>query len=137
MLIESNVSTSQANTVREIIKIPLLSATKSDMMVRISEIEILPEYLDEYNSILKEEASASVKKEPGVLAIFPMSQKETPTQVRIIEIYDDKAAYQAHLQTPHFQHYKATTLKMVKTLKLIDMNSLDTDTMTEIFKKLK
>ena len=136
-LIESNVSTSQANTVREIIKIPLLPATKSDMMVRISEIEISPEYLDEYNSILKEEASASVKKEPGVLAIFPMSQKETPTQVRIIEIYDDKAAYQAHLQTPHFQHYKATTLKMVKTLKLIDMNSLDTDRMTEIFKKLK
>jgi alkylhydroperoxidase/carboxymuconolactone decarboxylase family protein YurZ/quinol monooxygenase YgiN len=136
-LIATIVSPSQANTVREIIKIPLLPITKSDMMVRISEIEILPEYLDEYNSILKEEASASVKIEPGVLAIFPMSQKETPTQIRIIEIYGDQMAYQSHLRTPHFQHYKATTLKMVKTLKLIDMKSLDTYIMPEIFKKLK
>jgi 4-carboxymuconolactone decarboxylase len=136
-LIETNVSASQANTVRKALGKPLLPIAKADMMIRISEIEIFPEYMDEYNSILKEESSASVKIEPGVLAIFPMIQKETPTQVRIIEIYADKATYQAHLLTPHFQHYKTTTLKMVKTLKLIDMKGLDIETMGEIFKKLK
>ena len=104
-------------------------------MVRISEIEILPEYLKDYNTILKEEASVSVKLEPGVIAIFPMYQKESPTQIRIIEMYADKATYQSHLKTPHFQHYKTTTLKMVKSLKLIDMESLDKETMLEIFKK--
>lgn len=136
-LIEANVNITQANTVRKIINKPLVSVVKSDMMVRISEIEILPEYLDEYNSILKEEASASVKIEKGVIAIFPMSQKENPTQIRIIEIYADETAYQSHLQTPHFQHYKTSTLKMVKTLKLVDMKSLDSEAMLEIFKKLK
>jgi 4-carboxymuconolactone decarboxylase len=94
-------------------------------------------FFNEYKAILKEEASASMEIEPGVIAIFPMFQPENPTQVRIIEIYANKMAYQSHLQTLHFLHYKTTTLKMVKTLKLIDMNSLDNETMLKIFKKLK
>jgi len=110
---------------------------EASMMVRISEIEILPEHLTEYNAILKEEAAASIAKEPGVVAIFPMSIKDQPSQIRIIEIYADSASYQSHLKTPHFQHYKTTTLSMVKSLKLVDMNSLDKQTMLEIFKKLK
>ena len=66
------------------------------MFIRIAEIEILPEYLKEYNAILKEEAAASVKAEPGVIAIFPMYLQENPNQIRILEIYANKAAYQAH-----------------------------------------
>ena len=136
-LIEKKINITQANTIRKIISQPEVPVLKNDMMVRISEIEILPGYLEEYNAILKEEASASVKIEPGVIAIFPMFQKENPTQIRIIEIYADKASYESHLQTPHFQNYKTNTLKMVKELKLIDMNTLDNETILGIFKKLK
>lgn len=135
--IEKHVSRTQANSLRNVLSIPTTAIVQEDMMVRISEIEIIPEYLEQYNAILKEEASASVKLEQGVIAIFPMFQKETPTQIRIIEIYANKAAYQSHLTTPHFQHYKTSTLKMVKALKLVDMVSLDKQTMQEIFKKLK
>lgn len=106
------------------------------MLIRIAEIEIDPNYLDEYLAILKEESAASVKLESGVIAIFPMIQKERPTEIRILEIYADQEAYEAHLQTPHFMHYKAATSHMVKSLKLMDMNALDTQTMPEIFKKL-
>lgn len=107
------------------------------LFIRIAEIEILPEYLKEYNAILKDEAAASVKAEPGVIAIFPMYLQENPNQIRILEIYANKAAYQAHLQAPYFQHYKTTTLKMVKTLKLVEMRSIDKDSMGELFKKMK
>ncbi|GIV29825.1 MAG: hypothetical protein KatS3mg028_0896 [Bacteroidia bacterium] len=107
------------------------------MMIRISEIEIEPEYLDEYLSILKEESKASVELEPGVISIYPMYQKENPTEIRILEIYADRKAYESHLETPHFKHYKTTTLKMVKSLKLIDMNAIDGETMPMIFKKIK
>lgn len=113
------------------------SAQQQEIMVRISEIEINPAYLEEYKAILQEEAAASVKKEPGVISIFPMLQKENPTQVRILEMYASKAAYEQHLKTPHFQKYKTTTLKMVKSLKLIDMEALDGATMPLIFKKMK
>lgn len=109
----------------------------SDMLVRISEIEIIPDYLEAYNAILKEEASASVKIESGVIAIFPMSIKEQPNQIRIVEIYANKQAYLAHLETPHFKHYKTATLKMVKSLKLMDMDALDHKTMRSIFSKMK
>lgn len=113
-----------------------MSAQKKEMMVRISEIEIHPEYLSEYKSILKEESSASVKLESGVLAIFPMYQKNDSTQIRILEIYNDNNAYQSHLKTPHFQKYKTTTIKMVKSLKLLDMNTIDPESMEMLFKKM-
>jgi len=106
------------------------------MMTRISEIEIHPQYLEEYKTILKQESAASVKLEKGFVAIFPMFQKENPTQVRILEIYKDKTAYQSHLKTSHFLEYKSSTLHMVKSLKLVDMDVLDWETASRIFKKL-
>ena len=66
-----------------------------------------------------------------------MYQKENPTRIRILEIYASKAAYEQHLKTPHFQKYKTTTLKMVKSLNLADMEVIDEKTMPLIFKKLK
>jgi quinol monooxygenase YgiN len=115
----------------------VVSAQKTNMMIRISEIEIDSNYLHEYNTILKEESRASVELEPGVISIFPMFQKENPTQVRILEIYASREAYEAHLKTPHFQEYKTTTLRMVKSLRLIDMEAIDVETMPSVFRKLK
>ena len=108
-----------------------------DMMIRIAELEIDSNYLDEYISILKKEAAESVKLEAGVLCIYPMFEKENPTKIRLLEIYADESAYQAHLQTPHFKYYKTTTLNMVKSLNLIDMEAIDKETMSKIFSKLK
>ncbi|SMP19279.1 Quinol monooxygenase YgiN [Muriicola jejuensis] len=108
-----------------------------EMMVRLAVIEIHQEFLDEYLAILKEEAEASVRSEPGVLCIFPMYEREDPTQIRLLEIYADSSAYQAHLQSPHFKHYKSATLHMVKTLQLIDMEAIDEKSMPLIFAKIK
>jgi len=112
-------------------------AQNNKMMIRVSEIEIDSNYLEEYKTILKEESRASVRLEPGVISIFPMYQKENPTQVRILEIYANREAYDLHLKTAHFQTYKTTTLKMVKSLKLTDMEAIDAETMPNIFRKLK
>lgn len=134
-LIEQFIGQTQANILRKAIGMPETPDQESSLMVRISEIEILSDYLDEYKAILQEESVASVTKEPGVIAIFPMAMKAEPTQIRIVEIYATKAAYESHVKTPHFQQYKTSTLKMVKTLKLVDMNTLDEATMQAIFKK--
>lgn len=113
----------------------VVNAQKKEMLIRISEIEIVPEYLSAYNAILKKEADASVKLEKGVIAIFPMYQKEDSTQFRILEIYADTASYQAHLKTAHFLEYKTSTVKMVKSLKLVDMTALSPEYLPAIFKK--
>ncbi|MDW3651922.1 MAG: putative quinol monooxygenase [Bacteroidia bacterium] len=108
----------------------------SNMMIRIAELEIDASSLDNYLAILKEEAEASVRLEPGVICIYPMFEKENPTEIRLLEIYVNKDAYEAHLLTPHFKKYKSSTLEMVKSLNLIDMKALDQETMTQIFRKL-
>jgi quinol monooxygenase YgiN len=113
------------------------SGSRQGMMVRISEIQIDPARLDEYNAILKEEAEASVRLEPGVISIFPMYQRENPTEVRILEIYASRAAYESHIKSPHFEKYKTTTLPMVKSLKLVDMALIDPATMPQIFAKMQ
>jgi alkylhydroperoxidase/carboxymuconolactone decarboxylase family protein YurZ/quinol monooxygenase YgiN len=135
-LIETHINTTQANVLRKLLSQPIIPVIEPDMMVRIAEIEVFPEFLEDYTAILKEEAAASVNIEQGVIAIFPMCQKENPTQIRLVEIYASHDAYEAHLKTPHFLHYKTSTLSMIKSLKLIDMKSLDTETMSLIFKKL-
>ena len=112
-------------------------AQQNEMMIRISEIQIHPNYLAEYTAILKEEAEASVRLEPGVLSIFPIYEKEHPTEIRILEIYASRDAYESHLKTPHFERYKTTTLEMVESLKLVDMEAIDPETMTRIFGKMR
>ncbi len=113
-----------------------LSAQTNELMIRIAELEIDSSYLAEYNNILKEESRVSLQLEPGVIAIFPVYQKQDPTQIRILEVYANRESYESHLKTPHFLKYKSSTLKMVKSLKLVEMNSIDPEGMKEIFHKL-
>tara|TARA_R110000751_G_scaffold221898_1_gene324273 strand:+ start:43 stop:474 length:432 start_codon:yes stop_codon:yes gene_type:complete len=112
-------------------------ADQGKMMVRIAELEIGTDYLDEYLEILKEESEASLRLEAGVICIYPMFQKQNPTQIRLLEIYANKEAYESHLKTPHFEKYKTTTAEMVKDLKLIDMEAIDPESMSMVFKKYK
>ena len=88
-------------------------------IVRIAELEIDPEQLDAYKLALKEEIETSIRVEPGVLTLYAVSLKEHPEQIRLFETYRDLAAYEAHLQSPHFKTYKGRTQQMVKLLRLV------------------
>lgn len=89
-------------------------------MVRLSKITVDPVRLEEYNALLKEEIEASMRLEPGVLALYAVAEKEHPNRITILEIYADETAYKSHIGTPHFQKYKQGTLDMVQSLELID-----------------
>ena len=104
-------------------------------LVRIAEIEVYPEWLEAYLAAAWTVGAESVAKEPGVICIFPMQQKETPNVIRIVEIYRDDAAYKAHLETPHFRAYKEGTPHMIKSLALVPMAPLDPAGMKLIFQK--
>lgn len=104
-------------------------------MVRIAEIDVEPRYLNEYLAILKTEAAASVRLEPGVICIFPMAEQAEPTRIRLLEIYANREAYEAHLQSPHFLEYKSSTLSMIRSLRLVDMSMLDASAIPAVFKK--
>jgi quinol monooxygenase YgiN len=93
-------------------------------LVRLAELEIDPTQVEAYKAALKEEISASIAAEPGVLNLYAVSVKEHPAQIRIFEVYADQATYEAHLQTPHFKKYKSGTQGMVKSLKLTETDPI-------------
>ena len=106
-----------------------------NMIVRLAEIEVYPEHLQEYLKFAGEVDRLSVEREPGVVGLFPMQSAEDSTHIRILEIYASEEAYQSHIKTEHFQKYKQGTLHMVKSLKLPTMQPLDPETMNLIFSK--
>ena len=108
-----------------------------NMIVRIAEIEVYPQYLEEYLTFANEVDRLSMEREPGVICLFPMQSAEDSCQIRILEIYASEEAYQQHLKTDHFLKYKQGTLHMVKSLKLPVMKPLDPETMKLIFNKIK
>ena len=114
---------------------PSAETTAKNMIVRIAEIEVFPQYLEEYLAFANEVDRLSIEREPGVICLFPMQSAEDSCQIRILEIYASEEAYQQHLKTPHFLKYKQGTLHMVKDLKLPTMKPLDPETMKLIFKK--
>ena len=71
--------------------------------------------------MLTEEIEASVALEAGVLSLNAVSIKGSPHKIRILEVYANQAAYEAHLQTPHFLKYKNATAGMVTSLTLVDV----------------
>jgi quinol monooxygenase YgiN len=113
---------------------PAMSA--APLMLRIAEIEVDPRHRDDYLAILRTEAGASVEREPGVVAILPLVEQERPTQVRILEVYADRAAYEAHLASPHFLHYKSATAHMVTSLRLVEMTAVDPAILGRVLRKL-
>lgn len=136
-VIEKAAGRTQANILRKAIGEPEKPILQPDMMIRIAEIEIVPEYLEQYNAILRDQSTKSLQVEPGVISIFPMYQKDKPTVLKLVEIYASKDAYDSHIKSEHFQFYKTTTLKMVKSLKLVEMGSINPGAMQLIFEKLK
>ena len=95
-----------------------------ESIVRISRIEVDPAQLPEYLALVTECGRESMAKEAGVYMMYSMQEKAHPERISILEIYADRAAYEHHIQTPHFQKYKKRTLKMVKQLDLLDQNPL-------------
>ncbi|MFD1001266.1 putative quinol monooxygenase [Ohtaekwangia kribbensis] len=95
-------------------------AQPQKQLVRLAIIEVDSTQLDRYNDFLREEIEASIQKEPGVITLYGVAEKENPERVTLFETYADSAQYKAHLTTPHFQKYKQGTLQMVKHLELIE-----------------
>ena len=96
--------------------------------VRIAKIVIDSTQLENYRAALKEHARAAVGKEPGVITMYAVYDKEQPTNVTVFEMYADVAAYQSHIHTTHFLKYKSVVKDMVRSLVLTDVEPIALET---------
>ena len=99
---------------------PVLAGETQGPYVRIAEREVDPALWESFTAATKEVGETSIREEAGCLVLYAVSEKENPGRVRVFEIYRDADAYKAHIQTPHFQKFRATTDNMVKSRRLID-----------------
>lgn len=97
----------------------------ADGIVRLSKIEVYPQFLDEYMKYAVEVGEISLRTEPGILTMYAVSEKENPCMVTILETYASREAYEKHIASEHFQKYKQGTLHMVKSLVLSDQMPLN------------
>ncbi len=93
---------------------------KATPFVRVADIEVDPEQREAFISAVKEEMDEAVRLEPGVLAIYAVAEKDVPCRLRFFEVYADEAAFNAHLESPHFRKYRMTTEPMVRSRTLIE-----------------
>ena len=96
-------------------------AQEKNQMVRLAKIKVDPSQLERYNAALKEQMTTAVRVEPGVLTYYAVADKNDPSNITILEIYADTAAYNLHVATPHFKKYKETVKDMVNSLELVDV----------------
>ena len=97
----------------------------ADGVVRLSKIEVYPQYFDEYMKYAAEVGEISLRTEPGVLTMYAVSEKKNTCMVTILETYASQEAYKSHIASEHFQKYKQGTLHMVKSLELSDQTPLN------------
>jgi quinol monooxygenase YgiN len=83
-----------------------VSEAREGQFVIVAEFEVKAEGLERFLELATVDASQSVAKEPGCHQ-FDVTVDRAENRVLLYEVYDDQAAFDAHLQTPHLAAFRA------------------------------
>ena len=88
---------------------PTAEHAAQNMIVRIAEIEVYPQYLQEYLAFANEVDRLSIEREPGVICLYPMQSAEDSCQIRIDpSLPEVQAGHAPHGERPQTAHHEAT-----------------------------
>ena len=87
--------------------------------VIIAEFEVKPDQLEQFLELARTDASHSVEREPGCRQFDVCRDPADPSVFFLYELYDDDAAIQAHLQTPHYLRMNQATAAWVDSKKVL------------------
>lgn len=94
-----------------------------DFYLKFAQVDVDPQGMDDFQTIVTEEMAASMDKEAGVLAMHAMTDAERPNRFYFFEVYADEAAYLSHRETAHFQAYIQGTADLVQDKLLLDLQN--------------
>jgi quinol monooxygenase YgiN len=77
--------------------------------VIVAELTVAPERLEEFVAHSLEDGRDSLKNEPGCRQFDVHVAADGSPTVVLYEVYDDRAAFEAHLKTPHFFRWRDAT----------------------------
>ena len=82
-----------------------------------------PEHRAEFRAAMLENAHASRTTEPGCRQ-FDVGETADGAEIFLYEIYDEEAAFKAHLATPHYKHFNTVTPPWVVLKKVTIFNRI-------------
>jgi autoinducer 2-degrading protein len=85
------------------------------MYAIIVDFEIEDGQIGSFLPLMTENAAASLRDEPGCRQFDVCQSPDDPQQIFLYELYDDRAAFEAHLGMPHFQAFDAATADMIRS----------------------
>ncbi|MFI4988860.1 MAG: putative quinol monooxygenase [Alphaproteobacteria bacterium] len=88
------------------------------------DFEIDAEAHQRFLTLVRENARRSVADEPGCRRFDVALPRDGSSRVFLYEIYDDEAAFHAHMATPHFKSFATATKDMVKGRKISALDLL-------------
>ena len=74
----------------------------SALFVVLAEFSVSAEHKAEFLQVCAFDATSSVRDEPGCRQFEAHVVEDAPEAVILYEVYDDQAAFDAHLATPHY-----------------------------------
>ncbi len=84
-------------------------------LVILVEIATKPGAAPAFDGIIVANASAS-RGEPGCRRFDVCSDPAAPDRVTLYEIYDDEAAFEAHMRTPHYLEFAAAAKPLIDSI---------------------
>lgn len=84
-------------------------------LVIIAEFDVKPGAMDAFLAAAREDAQASLRDEPGCRRFDVLTPDGGGDKVVLYEIYDDDAAFAAHMETPHFAAFRDAIADLEKS----------------------
>ena len=95
------------------------------MYVVVVDFRIKPERLAQFVPLMLENARLSRETEPGCRVFDVCADPKEKTSIFLYEVYDDRAAFDAHLASAHFKRFDAAVGEMLasKAVRLLERRS--------------
>ena len=77
------------------------------------DFRLRPGAMGAFRRLIDDNARASVKLEPGCQRFDVLVPRGEADRIMLYEIYDDRAAFEAHLKTPHFASFNTESAALV------------------------
>jgi quinol monooxygenase YgiN len=83
------------------------------MYVVTVDLVAKPGHVEAFRAAMLKNARASLADEPGCRQFDVSVVADDPAHIFLYELYDDRAAYEAHRQTPHFREFDAVSAPLL------------------------
>ena len=89
----------------------------------VVDFRVRPGQMAAFRTLIDENARASVRDEEGCSRFDVCADRKDPNRILLYEIYDDRAAFDVHLKTPHFAVFNEKSAPLVadKTVSECDL----------------